>query len=41
MVENVNEVWKDVVVDKEEPNKYKGLYMVSNFGRVRRLHNVH
>ena len=39
MVENVNEVWKDVVVDKEEPNKYKGLYMVSNFGRVRRLHN--
>ena len=38
MTENVNEVWKDVVVDIEEPNKYKGLYMVSNLGRVKSLH---
>lgn len=30
-----NEIWKDVIVDKEEINKYKGLYQVSNLGRVK------
>lgn len=28
------EIWKDVVVDREDKNKYTGLYKVSNFGRV-------
>lgn len=28
------EVWKDVVVDREEKDKYKGLYKVSNLGRI-------
>ena len=38
MVENLeNEIWRDVVVDKEEPDTYKGLYMVSNLGRIKSL----
>lgn len=28
------EVWKDIVVDREEKDKYKGVYRVSNFGNV-------
>lgn len=40
MIENLeNEIWKDVIVDKEEPNIYKGLYMVSNMGRIKSLYN--
>ena len=36
MIENLeNEIWEDIVVDKEELNTYKGLYQVSNIGRVR------
>lgn len=34
----MDEVWKDVVVDKEERNKYKGIYQVSNYGRVKRIY---
>lgn len=32
------EIWKDIVVDREEKYKYKGVYKVSNFGRVKRLY---
>ena len=31
------EIWKDVIVDREEKNKYKGLYQVSNYGNVKNL----
>ena len=34
----VKEQWKDVVVDREEKDTYKGLYQVSNLGRVRSLY---
>jgi hypothetical protein len=33
-----NEIWKDIVVDKEEKDKYKGLYQVSNTGKIRSLY---
>ena len=32
------EEWRDVIVDKEEADTYKGLYQVSNLGRVKRLY---
>ena len=32
------EIWKDVVVDREDFNAYEGLYKVSNMGRVKRLY---
>ena len=35
----MEEIWKDVMVDKEEKNKYRGLYQVSNLGRVKSLRN--
>ncbi len=35
------EIWKDVVVDKEEKNKYKGKYQVSNLGNIKSLSYNH
>lgn len=32
------EEWRDVIVDREEADTYKGLYQVSNLGRVKSLH---
>lgn len=32
-----DEIWKDVVTDKDEYNIYFGLYEVSNYGRIKRL----
>ncbi len=34
------EIWKDIVVDKEDPNTYKGLYQVSNMGRIKSLSRI-
>lgn len=33
----IDEIWKDVIVDREQEEKYIGLYQVSNLGRVRSL----
>ena len=30
-------IWRNVIVDKEEKDKYIGLYQVSNLGNVRRI----
>lgn len=38
--DKVIEIWKDVVVDKEERDKYKGLYKVSNLGRVKSIDRI-
>lgn len=34
----MKEIWKDIVVDKEELNIYNGVYLVSNYGRVKRIY---
>ena len=31
------EIWKDVIIDKEDKNRYKGLYLVSNYGNIKSI----
>jgi hypothetical protein len=41
MIDLINEMWTDIVVDKEERDRYKGLYLISNIGRVKSLIGKH
>ena len=34
----MKEIWKDVIVDREQKDKYKGIYKISNLGRCKRFY---